>query len=289
MKKFILPAAVAISLMGCTTEETYIDEPVAAHISATIGGVPQSRVSDTEWHSGDNIGISMNGRYSNLKYSTEKGDGVFTGTTMYFKNKQEPVTISAYYPYAGSENQTAPIIEASTYTEQQTETEQSKFDFLYASAEGVTGANPNVELQFSHKMCKLTLTFENGNLGTDVSKITSCRIEGLILEGTFNSTTGLCSAKATAAKDLNLTPTVSHGVALPSLMLFPQSGGKVMLHIKDSENQEYGCELKFDGNRLESGNNYLFTIKVKKTEMVIDKFQIAGWFESTKEEEAKSE
>lgn len=291
MKKIILLAAAAISLAACNTEDNYIDEPIAAQISATIGESTLSRASNTAWNVGDNIGVTMSGKYSNKKYITDKGDGNFVGATMYFKNKQEPVTISAYYPFTGDEDQTPAVIAASTGIERQNPSEQTKFDFLYAVKENVTGANPNIDLSFSHMMSKLTLTFVNGNAGLDVvSMINSCSIDGLILDGTFNPATGVCAANSTTpAAVLNLNPTLTSGETLPSMILFPQTVDKVTLHLTDSENQEYGCELKFDGNRLESGNNYLFTINVKKTELVVEKFSILGWAEDEKTFEAVSE
>lgn len=289
MKKYILLAAVALPLVACNTEDDNIDEPVAAQISASIGE-SQSRASEVKWDNDDNIGVSMSGRYTNIKYTTPNGDGMFDGSVMYFKNKEDLVTISAYYPYTGSENLTPDAIEATTNIERQTPAEQSKFDFLYAVKENVSGAQPNINLSFSHMMSKLTFTFTNGNDGTDVRKITSCTIDGLTLEGSFNPSTGACNASAsTPAASLTMTPTVAHGESLPSLILFPQTVEKVTMKITDSDNQEYGCELKFDGNRLASGNNYLFTINVKKTSMVVEKFSIAKWTEEEKTFEAESE
>lgn len=278
MKKYILPAAAAILLIACNTEDNNIVEPVAAQINATIGGSTLSRARDITWESGDYIGISMSGRYINMKYITENGNGTFTGSTMYFKNKVEPVSICAYYPYAGTENEMPAVIEASTDAERQTADEQSKYDFLYAFKENVTGAQPVVNLQFSHKMSKLTLILKNGNDGTDVSKIISYTIEGLIHQGTFNPATGVCAAKPEVdATPLTITPvSVQHANALPSLLLFPQAVNKVTLKIKDSEDQDYLCELKFGNNCLESGNNYQFTINVSKTGLSVSS-SIANW------------
>lgn len=279
MNKYILLAAVAISLIACDTEDNYIDEPVAAQISATIGESPLSRARDITWESGDSIGISMSGRYINMKYVTENDDGTFAGTTMYFKNKQEPVTITAYYPYTGVEEQTPAAIEASTGADRQNSKEQPKFDFLFASLEGVTGANPNVNLQFSHRMSKLTLVLKKGNQGTDVSKITSYTLEGLAIDGTFNPVTGECGAKSdaeTAPLTINLTEVVSEK-ALPSLLLFPQEVDKLTLKIKDREDQDYTCELKLADNRLAPGNNYLFNITVKKTGLTVVNPSITDW------------
>lgn len=290
MKKYILFAAAAIALVACNNEENYIDEPVAAQISATIGESPLSRASDITWDEGDIIGIFMDDRYTNMEFVTEKGDGMFTGTTMYFKNKQEPVTITGYYPYTGIQGQTPAVLETSTAAERQTAAEQLKFDFLYAVKENVTGSTPNVNLSFSHKMSKLTLTFKKGNAGTDLSKITSYRIDGLVVEGSFNPSTGVCAANTgTPATALNGTPTMSDDEAHLSLILFPQTVDKVMLKLFDSDNQEYGCELKFDGNRLESGNNYKFTINVKKTALNIENYSIVEWTEREGIYEAVSE
>lgn len=287
MKKYILLAAVTFLLTACNSEDNYIDEPVAAQISASIGESAFSRASNSTWDKGDNIGISMGDRYFNMKYTTENGDGKFVGTILYFKNKVEPVTITAYYPYTGSEGESPATIEATTSAEYQTPAEQSKFDFLHVVMKNVTGAEPNVNLSLSHRMSKLTIVFENGNIGTDVSKINFCEINGLVMEGTFNPVTGECAAKAeTAASALTLTP--DRGV-LPPLILFPQTVDKVTMKIKDNEDQEYSCELKFDGNRLESGNNYLYTITVNKTSLTVNKCEIAQWAENKLGSEAISE
>lgn len=287
MKKYILLAAVVISLTACNNEDNYIDEPVAAQISATIGGSDLSRARDVSWDNGDNIGISMNGRYLNLQYTTENGDGVFAGTPMFFNNKVDPVTLTAYYPYTGAEGESPAIIEATTDAGRQTADEQSKFDFLYDKQENVTGAQPNVNFTFKHMMSKLTLNFINGNKGTDVSKITSCEIGGLILEGTFDPVSGVCSANTdTPSSVLNLTPTVTNGNVSLSLILFPQNTGNVTMRITDSENQKYSCDLNFKNNCLESGNNYQFTIKVKKTELSVVG-GITNW--NTESSEGKAE
>lgn len=286
MKKFILLAAVAISLTACTSEDNYIDDPVAAQISATIGD--QSRASNIAWDAGDNIGISMSSRYLNMLYTTENGDGTFAGTTMFFRNKVDPETLTAYYPYSGTEGQASPIIEASTTAERQTPNEQPLYDFLYDKKENVTGAEPNVNFTFKHMMCKLTLIFINGNAGAKVSKISSCEINGLVLEGTFNTATGVCAVKPeTPSTPLNLTPTVTEDKATLSLIIFPQTVNKLAMKIHDTENQDYACELNFGNNGLMAGNNYQFTIEVKKKELVVSG-EIADWITEPLKSEAES-
>lgn len=291
MKKYIFFTAAAIALTACNSEESYIGQPVSEplRLSATIGDNTLARASNTTWAIDDAIGVSMSGRYSNVKYVTENGDGKFDGSVMYFKNKQEPVTISAYYPFSGTEGQAPEVISASTTVDLQTDAEQPKFDFLYAVKDNVTGAQPDVNLAFSHKMSKVTLVFINGNDGTDVSKITSVQLKGLYLSGTFNPVTGACEANTEIpATDINLTPTVVKNEPLHPLILFPQNVSKVTLNLRDSEDQNYSCELNFGSNGLESSNNYLFKITVKKTQLSVTT-SIVEWNDVIIKEEAKSD
>ncbi|MDE7381479.1 MAG: fimbrillin family protein [Muribaculaceae bacterium] len=275
MKNYILFAAAALSLSACNSDDNYFDESVSVQINATIGESAQSRASDDMWDKGDNIGVTMSDRYVNLKYVTENGDGTFSGTTMYFQNKVESLTLTAYYPYSGTEGQAPDIIEVTTSGDRQTPAEQLKFDFLYAVKENVSASNPNVNLSFSHMMSKLTFIFKNGNDGTDVSKITSYEIDGLILDGTFNPLSGVCAANSNSDDSpivITLAEgTVQHDKELPPLIIFPQNIGNktVKMKIHDSENQDYICELKFGDNGIVSGNNYKFTITVKKTGLSI--------------------
>lgn len=287
MKKYILLAAAAIAMAGCTNDENLIDEPVAAQISATIGGSAVSRVNGNLWTNGDQIGITMGTKYTNMKYSTN-GGGTFTGTPMYFNNKTDAVTISAYYPFTGTEGSNPGEI-----TVTNTASSQANCDFLYAEPINVTGSNPDVELKFSHRMSKLTLTFINGD-GMDDAYITSCTIGGLVLEGTFNPTTGVCKASETAAArsiDVTLpTPGYNNNVGT-SHIVFPQTlQDKLTLKIQDSKNQNYACDLEIGGNTLLAGNDYQFTIKVNKTGLTVGEPSIANWTEIKGEDgEAKSD
>lgn len=281
MNKYILLATAALALTACEAEDNQIDDPVAAQISANIGD-DRSRASDIKWDNGDVIGVTMSGRYFNMAYSTENGDGAFEGTVMYFRNKQDLVTISAYYPFTGTEGETPGVIVTSTESERQTASEQTKFDFLYAVKENVSGANPNVDLLFRHQMSKLTLTFVNGNKGTEVGLITSYSIEGLVQDGSFDTETGICSITSGApAKTLSFTfpeGTVKEGVALSPLILFPQNPGadQVRLRLSDSQGQDYACTLSFGPDGLVAGSNYQFTIKVSKTGLTVNP-TIAPW------------
>lgn len=295
MKKYYILAVATLALAACSNDDNYIDEPVAARISATIGNSGVSRASETSWDSNDAIGVTMaEDRYVNLKYVTAAADGNFTGTTMYFKNKRESVTLAAYYPFAGTEGTSPAIIETYTRSGDQTREKQAEFDFLY-DVKTVTGAEPNVKFTFSHKMSKLTLIFKNGN-GADVSKINSCTIEGLILAGTFNPVSGECAAKSgvgVSPENLSIDlagVTVADGTPLNPLIIFPQAiSDKVRLKITDSDEQDYSCDLTFEDNNILSGRNYQYTIKVNKTGLTVEQSTINEWETKKLETETSSE
>ena len=286
MKKIYLLAAVTLTLAACNSEDSYNDEPVAARVSATIGGATVSRAVDNQWHENDAIGITMGeNRYVNIRHVTQNGDGLFEGTPMYFRNNKIAESFSAYYPFSGTEGVSAGLIEAVTTSENQTPEKQREFDFLHAVTENVIGGTkPEVDFQFAHKMSKLTFIFTGGS-GVDVSNIVSYNIEGLTLEGTFDSENGTCVAKdEVASSALTISPTsVSEGAELPSLIVFPQTRKDVKLGITDSDGQSYVCSLAedADGLKLESGFSYIYTVTVSKTGLSIKQSNIVDWTTKT--------
>lgn len=298
MKRLYMIAGAAIALTAC---DNNIDDPVSGsepiQISATIGESVPTRASDSDWSENDKIGITLytgdSAKHVNMEYTTADGKGNFTGNPIYF---YKPMALTAYYPFVGKEGEipftgkegdTPGIITAVTSSENQTK--QAEFDFLWAKQESysVKDNKPLVTFEFSHKMSKLSLSFEDG-AGADVSKIVSCRIDALILSGTFNTLTGECKADdlSESVRPEYIGFDLNEGETLPSLILFPQKPGNVTLHVyanelDDPDNlQHYSCQLNFGENGLESGKFYQFKITVSKAELNID-CKIQKWTEES--------
>lgn len=281
MRKIYFFAAVALALAACDNDDKYADnEPVAAQITANIGNSVSSRAAGTEWATGDKIGITTQrgseSKYVNMEYTTENGNGEFTGTPMYFQDAQAEVTFTAYYPFTGSEGEAPDIVENNTRVGQQTPDKQPKFDYLWASCVGKKD-QPNINFKFAHKMSKITMTFQNGE-DTDVRNIESYSFDGLVLEGTFNPATGEAKAKEMASETLTLdVNNVTSGTALPSIIVYPQeTKGNVVLRIVN-DSQTYKCELAFAGGELKPGTDYQYTIKLNKTGVQVTKYEIHPW------------
>ena len=107
MKNLFFLAVATIALTACNSEDINIDdESLAARITGTIEQGVVSRASETLWSVGDSIGVTMiddRKVYINIRHTAESSEGTFTGSTMYFKNKREPVAFIAYYTLAGTE------------------------------------------------------------------------------------------------------------------------------------------------------------------------------------------
>ena len=93
-------------LTACSSDEPSgtDNDPVAARITANIAST--SRAIGTTWQTGDKIGITTTGnlkQYTNIEYTTAEGNGIFTGTPIYFQDAASEVTFTAYYPFAGTE------------------------------------------------------------------------------------------------------------------------------------------------------------------------------------------
>lgn len=284
MKKIYLLVIASIGFAACdNNNEEPVISPVTANISATIGERLLTRAADKDWAKGDDIGITTNygerNVLRNVKYTTPEGNGAFTGQALYIYN---PMSLTAYYPFKGPEGSDPGIITESTDADKQTSENQPSIDFLYASKEGITSDKPDIVLNFTHQMSKLTFIFKNG-AGMNESKIAGYEISGLILKGTFNTADGKCAADSGEVPG-SIGLTLPEGSVKPdetfsSLIVFPQSleGSKVTLTITDSEDQVYACELNFTNSRIISGNNYQWTVTVNKTGLNVNEFSITEW------------
>lgn len=124
------------------------------------------------------------------------------------------MTLNAYYPYSGSDG-TAPgnngKIKVKTGADNQTADKQPKLDFLWDSKTGVNKAdfsasNHKVNFVFAHKMSKVTFTFLSSEAvivdgikiagPVNVKDMVNYTLKGLVLDGTFDTHTGVCAVDA---------------------------------------------------------------------------------------------
>lgn len=114
---------------------------------------------------------------ANVPYSyTENG---FTSERPIYFRDYETVTFSAYYPYTETDKMESGKIAGNTSDQ----SEQSTFDYLFASGATASKTSPQVSFKednsFSHCMSRLTLTFKAGLGVTDLTGVTEYSLGGL--------------------------------------------------------------------------------------------------------------
>ena len=272
-------AALALALAACTNDEENLnDGPVAAQFTAAIGDnvTATTRVSGTdgtEWDEDDCIGIT-GGSYSNVPYVTNNGDGNFDPASddiIYFDNTDE-VTFHAYYPYKDDDEMTEGKIAATTDAKAQEV--QTQHDFLFASGAKGSTYSPEVtftdENAFSHCMSRITLNFKKGSGVTiPTGGPTSYTLKGLLLQGTFDPTTGQTATTANSAADVTLSG------SLTSSIFFPQTVSEIEMKIVLNGNI-YNATLPVDEGKLQSGKEYHYDITISHQNVVVNA-SIKAW------------
>ena len=275
-------AALALALAACTNDnENLNDDSVAAVINAEISDAVSTRASGTAWAERDEIGISESRfGYTNVPYRWESGKFTPTGTIIFFQD-DDPTTFSAYYPYDADGGTLTATTDA---TAQQN---QPAIDFLYATGATASTHNPEVnftddtdaggtDCSFHHCMSQITLTFKEGS-GVDFNTIkpTGYTLSGLVLAGSFDTTTGTAETDdATAAQDLDMT--LTNGALTSSVILFPQTKASIGLSVYYNS-QPYTATLSVPDGALKSGNNYTWTVSVRNKDLSIGSAEISDW------------
>ena len=274
-------AALLLALAACTNDDENLnDDSVAAVINAEISDAVATRASGTAWAERDEIGISESRfGYTNVPYRWESGKFTPTGTIIFFQD-DDPTTFSAYYPYDADGGTLTATTDA---TAQQN---QPAIDFLYATGATASTHNPEVnftnnlstggtDCSFHHCMSQITLTFEAGS-GVDFNTIkpTSYTLSGLVLAGSFETTTGTAKTDENA-QTTDLTMELD-GALTSSVILFPQSTTSIELSV-NYNSQSYTAMLDIPDGALKAGNNYVWTITVRNKDLSVESAEITAW------------
>lgn len=309
--KIFLLATATLSLAACSNDETTDNGPVAVRFTAGIGA-PVTRAVGSNWNA-DHIGImvtsapnsDMEDLYKNVEYSTAS-----TGTTadflpasggIFFQDKNEKVTFSAYAPYQTSAANALPGTDGviTVNTQDNNGDSQEEIDFLFASGATASQQSPTVTFakaeggadnSFHHQMAQLNIVFQVSTAdGFEASEIftdgNAFNLGGLVHEGTFDVTSGTTTTTGTAVADWNITgckmtDDETDNTRTYSLILLPQDLSANAINVSITiDNQVYTNKENVKPN-LEAGKSYTYTITVKKTGLVVGGCMIEDWSES---------
>ena len=269
-------AVLGIALTACTNDnENLNDGPVAAKFIADIHKAVSTRVNSegTGFTDGDRIGITGAG-FTNVPYVRESGQFVPDGTTIYF-NDTETKTFNAYYPYQADGG----MVTVSTAADKQ----GSGIDFLFAS--GATGDtyNPTVSFTddhaFKHCMSLIKFTFKAGDgisfSGTEPEGYT---LDGLKLEGTFDTATG--TTAVTAAADSPITMQLNGATESQTIILPQEVTTPLGLEVSFYGNS-YTATLKLPAtptaNFYAAGYAYTYNVTLNNKGITVEEPEITPW------------
>lgn len=284
MKKIFLTSAVALALLsGCNND--YDGQDIAGSklvVSASIDQV-NTRVSNTgtEWTEGDEIGVSDNLSNPNLniKYVAGSTTGNFTSETGIYILGDEEVTYTAYYPYAGNETASAGEQGFKIVDAEGKYVGHSAVDFMFATGTA-TRSNPQVNLQFKHKMSKVSLDIKDSNAAaTKAETPISYTLQGVIIDGTFDTETGEITPGSTKGNvTVDATLGTASSIILPPMAAEATEEEKTIQLLIKIGDKAYAGKLT---PALGSSQEYQYSIDLSQTtegsKLKIDSPTMEGW------------
>lgn len=174
MKKntcFVMLAALMMAGCSNEVEEQVMDSRrVPLQINGDINML-MTRAADDHWDKNDAIGVymvtaenSIVGDVSNYRYVViDENNGNFSPdgetNTAYFPESGDAVNVVAYYPQGN-------VVENKLSLDLANQNEQPRIDLMSAKAEDASKSNPNIKLEFKHRLTKLFFEIE-GDVNTD--------------------------------------------------------------------------------------------------------------------------
>ncbi len=286
MKKQLYIISAALMLASCTASEPAATSNFAASFTSSIEA---TRVSGTEWESGDQIGImatSNNSILEEYRYNnchnvsfTDPSQGIFTAASQadqiyYSLDEADCIDFYAYYPYSATleaSEESYPISVAD-------QSEPRKIDFMEAStrsdqSEGYNKNSGTVPLDFSRNMAKITLILKAGD-GVELSDISAIAFEGFYTSATYDFV-----ANAFVEFDGNsvsITP-YDAGNDTYSAILIPENAASHMVYFTTPHGE---ISIDLTEYTLTRGHHLGFTVTVSQTAATYEQNTINSWDEA---------
>ena len=294
MKKFILPAVLAIvSLSGCQ-EEIITPEPIPSdpmvplELSMTTATLTKGLIKDAKLPDGASVGITLKDSYgvytgelfTNIKYTarSESGNQVWISDSPVMLSS-ETGTAYAYYPYNSAiEDITAVTVKA---------TSAIQLDCMWGQPVSVSKDSRNAKFTMKHALAAVRITYVRGSY-TGAGKVTKVSFGGScigtagyldITDGTLHSIIG---KGGTISPGITAT-TLSSTLQESEIIVIPtgEKQGKITITI---DGKDY--VLEFGDIDLRQGQITQFHLTVNDGELSLSDITVSEWTYADSEETA---
>ena len=299
MKKnlFILASAMAALALGACSneEETHgVDlskpisldfRPAAVQTRATVG------VEDANFVINDVVGVYVSSStlegsdYANIKFTYDNTKWITK--TLYWPSGTDSYTITAYYPFAGSENTAAATLSVSV-PDDQSGTAYTKADYMWAQKTSVTPTNDVIPFTLDHKMSLLKLDITaSPNMGLGLSQINSMTpaiLGSIPATGTWDLATGDITPDDKSTTHQSIRPYAAY-VANQTLtyyaLVMPGTTfkkGDKFFTLTDGEDNTYSYSLNIEGGITAGEGKYVeLDLTVTRKGINITSFDVGDW------------
>ena len=301
-------------MTGCSQHDDPIENGERTAVTFTAGidgaavpmasnGGPKTRTTATgdEWVSGDGVGIFMltaNGALTNdgdrladnkkhTVTNASTGEVSPEGGTPICYLQSGTVDFVAYYPYgtASAGSTTPGTVNSTGYTYTISiagQSDPAAIDVLYTKQTGVSKQRTAVNLEFEHKLSKVTLNVKAGE-GIAPGDISGLAASALAFGGMpVEASVALQNGAVTADTDLSQTfnplkvTTTSGYQATFSAILVPQAGTSGRTVVFTVGGQPYTWAIP-DSDVFAGGTHYIYEITMKKTGITVGTQTITPW------------
>ncbi|MCD8275965.1 MAG: fimbrillin family protein [Alistipes sp.] len=291
--RFYTAAAALLILAACNNDEMndpLADGPVAAQVTAGISRTMTHVGIDKDggpasFSTGDRINVVAAGTQTHAY--TLQTDGTWqAGDDPYYFQDRNSVTFRGWYadPSVTAEDNKISI---DTKTQEYNDANGwNLHDILVTPKVSTTVSEPSISFTgdnaFRHIMSQLVFTFEKGDGIPDLSKLTGYTLKDVVTTvATFNTQT-LELTNGSTSGDIAVTGiedvTGKEYEASP-IILVPQEFTSSQLTLEVTYNEQtYTATLNLpEGNQLQPGYSYTYTVAIKNSELEIGNVQIKDW------------
>ena len=294
MRKFILPALLAIyALYGCqeeviTPEPTPSNPMVPLEVSMSTETLTKGLIKDTRLPDGASVGITVKDDYgvytgelfTNIKYTarSESGNQVWISDSPVMLSS-ETGTAYAYYPYNSAiEDITAVTVKASS---------NIQIDCMWGQPVSVSKDSRNAKFTMKHALAAVRITYVRGSY-TGAGKVTKVSFGGScigtagyldITDGTLHTIIGKGGTVSPAITATTLSSTLQES----EIIVIPtgEKQGKITITI---DGKDY--VLEFSDIDLRQGQITQFHLTVNDGELSLSDITVSEWTYAESEETA---